>query len=308
MGTIVLVVALTSLFLIILFPNRIIALINSTCMSIPMGYAGIRTLFGKFEKKRKAGFMWKIPFFHEVEMVTLDIPFRILVLVKCQTRGGDSLDVEVALDCVGDFELLDIYYYAIKNGKDQLNKLIEDAIQSLVGNIASIKELEDFYQKREALQLALNCYARLSMMPHMKPVLIGLPEGKKISSSKTLDFYSTHRLKISELISHETDKGNENDRSEIEIRYGINVRKVEVKAVVLSKETQTAINQKKTDEAQFSAAEFKKKLIKEFQEECKLSPEEALHAAEVSLRQTTGNSAYTALGLKGLVQVQMGGK
>jgi len=288
---------------ILIFPNWIINLVNSFFRTIPLGYAGIRTRFGKFSGKQKSGLMILCPILNKVELIALEHHFQIPVKASVQAKDGDSVNVETAIEYSVDYEFLETYFYATQNGKDQLEKMIGNSVITLIGNIASTKTLEEFYQKRKALWLALNCHARMSVMPHVNPSLIGL-KIKRVSAGKILDFYDRHEKAIRELVDKEAE--NEKDHSEIEIRYGINAKTVDLKDIIFSKETQDAINRKKRDEAMTKAADFKIKLIKELQEKCKLTPEEAKQAAEVSLSQTTKNEAHSVLGLKGLISVHMG--
>lgn len=298
--------ALSFLLMLVYFkPDYVISLVNSFVKIVPLGHAAIRTRLGKFSAKKKAGPMVALPVIHGIKVVPLDLPFRVPGTAKVQTLDGDSLDVLLAFEYKADFDLLETYYYAMERGKEHFENMILSSIVNLTGNLASTKTLDQFYKQREALWMALNCYSRMSVMPHIDPSMVGR-KTKKVKNEKILDFYDSNKKKVAELISHEEE--NREDRSEIELRYGVNIMTVDVSEVKFSKETQDAINRKKRDQAMTEAASFKKKLIKDFQEECKLSPEAAKQAAEASLGQTTENRAFSVLGLKDIIRVDLGGK
>ncbi len=286
-------------------PALVIAFVNSWVQIIPFGYAAIRTCFGKFSKKKKSGLIFTVPILHKIELVPLELPSSAPIIASAQTKDGDLVDFEVELEYKVDFSFIETYFYAVKDNKDQFEKMVASSIITLIGNIASTKTLDQLYQQREALWLAINCHARLSKMPHIDQTLIGLPV-KHIKSDKVLDFYDKQKKAIDELVKKEEE--NKNDYSAIELRYGIDVKTVGLIKITFSKETQEAINKKKGDESMAKAAEFKINLIKRFQEECKLSPEAAKQAAEASLKQTTKNDAYSVLGLQGAINVDLRGK
>jgi len=178
--------------------------------------------------------------------------------------------------------------------------MVENTIITLVGTLASTKKLDEFYKKREAVWMAINCHVRLSGMPHVNPEKWKIQD-EPAKATKILEFYEKHQAKIKDLLSAEGE--NEEDRSEAEKRYGSNAVTVDINKIVLSEGTQKALDDKKKDEAASKAAKFKKDLIKGHIDDCGLSPKEAKAAAEVSLGQTTKNENFNISGLEGLIKI-----
>lgn len=284
-------------------PKLLIDTINIFITRVPTGDAALKTRFEKIVAKYENGLIFTIPFVHKVKILPLRALHRIPITAKVQTKSGDSLDVIISLEYQTDFNLLEQYFYAMEEGEEHYGKMLENSIITLIEIIASTKPLEAFYQSKEALWMALNCYARLSVMPHINPEKWGITD-KPAKGSKILEFYGRHKAKVAELLNNEGV--HLDDYSEIELRYGNNITTVDRIEIRLSPETQSALNRKEHDEAMARAAKFKLELMRSFKGEG-LSPEDAATKAEVSLGQTTKNDAFNVSGLKNAINIVIGG-
>src|SRR3989344_2429414 len=216
-----------------------------------------------------------IPFLESVRCYSFKTQRRP-IKVGVQSNEGDETSVEIEIE--GQIE-----FYADRKLFDQYRRETDDTIVD--GLINAVKqELQivsgtlkafQFVDFKEELVLLVNCLLRLQHP---------LPHGDTPPAGR-LRFYRDHRVEAQERLRHEHEQ---EDRSFVEERYGIDIRIFTLSDADFSASVKKAFEAKKEAEGKMKGAEMtaEKKLDLAGRWQAKgLTPQEAANEADVTVGQ-----------------------
>lgn len=153
-----------------------------------------------------------------------------------------------------------------------------DTIKSELGIIAGTQKGDAFIKSREAIENLINCVLRMKDPFH---VMQGLKPAERLKHYEEQFASVRDHLRKEHLLN--------DDRSDVEERYGIDIVGFSLADVDFSPETKKSLEKKKQTEAELKAQElqFKKKveMAKTLKEEIGLDPQPAINSAEVTIKQ-----------------------
>jgi hypothetical protein len=183
---------------------------------------------------------------------------------------------------------------------------LADAVESRLGEIAGRTLSDDFYRNREALVLVINCMLRLPNKKEFQPSLenrkktVHLPASSASLSDENglieIDVYDLNALfkaegeDLKEMLSSAVA---EEERSEIEKLYGIQIKAFFLDDVNFTEETRKALETKRQKSLQMQGAtevlDWKRKQAKAFTETEEgglgLDPKDAIDTVDITVEQ-----------------------
>lgn len=257
----------------------IAATILSSFVVVPSFHFGVVERFGRRTGRIVTeGLNIKLPFFERVELISLQLA-EIPVEIDFTTAPPDRLQLTMkgSLQYRPDPSVSDKSYERrnifITMSEEIIKKGISDAIKDLLGMIGGITPADMFIQRREAINLLINCLLRLAVPPHRQA-------GMEVNH--WLDFYADahNRQFVVEALEHEREVTE--DRSGIEERYGLDVVVFALAEVDFSNEVKKSFERQRQAQARREAFQHKIAMAQQARD-LGATAQEALNAADVSL-------------------------
>lgn len=272
--------------LIIVLLALVGCLLVDSFVEIPAYHFGVVERFGRRTGRiMDEGLRMKWPFIDRVELISMelveiDIPVNFTTKDKLQLTCNGSLQYrpDPAVERDGRCVFVEMSEEIIKSG-------ISDTIKAKLGALGGVKKGADFIILRHAIADMLNCFFRLERPPHKDHEAgcgirdCNLPNGNEINAEKLLDFYKYHWAEVKSILDEER---NNQTRSEVETRYGIDIEYYALASIDFSSDTMKAFEKQKQAEARANAFKSKIKMAKQAQE-LGASAQVALNSADISL-------------------------
>lgn len=266
---------------------------------IPPMQFGIVNTFGRRSRIVGEGLTFLIPFVQKVDIFSIELQ-RADIPAKAKSNDLSGIVIRGSVQYALDPQLISTYQETSRN----ISNALIDAVENEIGNIAGTKKLEDFVKEREAIVLLINCLLRLRDLPHENPKAVDEnSNGKEIPVDRRLSFYKKHANQIKQFLVEESKKPEE--RSKIEMSYGIDIRAFDVVDIDFAPETEKILEKARQAKELAKADDIKFARIKRYKEELGATTQEAIDVSEVSLGQATDNRKVSVQGQP--ISVKFGG-
>ncbi len=159
---------------------------------------------------------------------------------------------------------------------------VEEAVKARIGSLGGNREYDDFVKNRPAIGDIINAILRLEKPPHILhkewcKLGAACPYQRPIDIDQLIEFYKDHWPEIRELKAKESS--HRDKRSEIELRYGIDVESFDLGDVGFTKEMQAALEEEKQADARAKAADARLEIVDKYIR-MGLSPKDAADQAD----------------------------
>lgn len=236
--------------------------------------------------------LWPFVQYHWYSYKADTFPIQVEVETKEDAERGAKRELKtVTITVVGsmlaapDKDLFDIY--RIMSDKN-IRVGLEDAIKKELNIIAGQIPVADFADFKEEIDLMINCILRLKWMPHYHPLMYdedyvpSSPKEVSVPASSRLAFYRDNRDAILQFLLKE--QGEKHERSELELRFGINVSAFNLADVILPPSYVTALRAEKEATARAEGFEATTKMTRQLAKEWRSKGEEGgeLSASEAA--------------------------
>lgn len=236
-------------------------------ITIPAYHFGVVERFGKRTGRiLREGFNLVIPFVDRVEVVTMELA-KIDVEVTLTTFDDLHLRCTGSLQYQPDPEISDrdgrnIF---VTMSEEIIKSGIEEAIQSKLGGLGGVRTGEDFIRFRQAFSDLINILLRVQTPPHFNHGIDDEgciqrftwtnEEGRevpcpskhaRVRARDLIGYYNAHWEEAKGLL--DTEGKRPDDRSEIESRYGIDIKVFALANVEFTAETRDAREEKRQAE------------------------------------------------------------
>lgn len=283
-----------------------------------VNYGVVWRFGGQTKGTRKEGLNLKFPIVEKIKTVSLELKTKE-IKVEFTTKDNLRLTIPGSIQYRADSHVLDgdDKNVFVRVSDEAVAKGIERDIQAKLGGIGGQYGGEDFIKNRQALDSIINSILRLDNPLHLTYDFASCEKKscsfcKKQSNKKGIDkgimadqlinFYNTHWKPVKELLDHENDPENINNRSNLEKRYGIDIVKYSLAEISFTEETQGAQEERKQAEYRAQAGI---KIIKLAEQAKSSSPDissqQALNWADSILNPDTPRTMISVEGDSGIL-------
>jgi len=312
------------------------AALARTVTTVPQAHFGIVDWLGRRSKGyRTEGLQLVLPF-SEVTHYSFKLqpkPVEVAIFVR-RPDGGAKIEVKLkglmewradpsiqyGFDHLGNRQICESgkegLVLFVEMAEETIISGIAAAIRSNLGTVAEQRSSDEFVDAKDVIEAMINAILRLGYdeLPHLPH------DGARCSLYKCpapcefrgdiadpFEVYVARKNQIREVLHNEKNTAS---RSEIELRYGIDVENFSLDPVDFSEAAKRAFEQIIAAESDAKAAEARAETTFELIDRFKgrgLDPEPATNAAQVALGQAT-KTVHSIEGLKTLIDVKLGGK
>lgn len=113
---------------------------------IPTSFSGIRTTFGKFDKKLAPGLTFYVPFFQKINLIS-NRTWQNMVGFRIKTSDNTFCSLTVAIQIRVKEDDSEKAYYSMGEPDKQINSYVENSIRSIVSNVT----LNELYKSHNSI-------------------------------------------------------------------------------------------------------------------------------------------------------------
>lgn len=260
----------------------LVAFIVASIRIIPAVQFGVVKRFGKRTGRVLGeGLKFVVPFFDVVDLFSekldsdeVEVGFTTKDKVRIDVRGSTQWRADKSVGYLKEGTKVVRF---IEMSADAIEQGLRDAVESLLGAIAGLHDVNDFINKRTPLEQLINASLRLEEPPHLfpekiaerlsvpgaLPVAIGdlkdadgkpflTPAQNEVPPDRYLAFYAQYGKEIRALLKEEQDE--QSQVSPVEERYGISIVTFALAQVTFDEKTQEAFELARQADARTEAA------------------------------------------------------
>lgn len=281
-----------------------------------VNYGVVWRFGGQTKGTRKEGFNLKLPIVDKIVTASLELQTKE-IKVEFTTKDNLRLKIPGSIQYRADKDVIDEdeENVFVRISDEAIAKGIEKDIQAKLGGIGGKYNGKDFIGNRQALDSIINSILRLDSPLHLNHNIATCEENgclfckkqnskkqKEITAAQLIKFYNVHWKQAKELLDHEDDPQNIDNRSSIENRYGIDIVKYSLAEVDFTEETQKAQEDKKQAEYRAEAGTKVLKLAKKAKTDLPdVSGQQALNWADSILNPDTPRTMISVEGESGVL-------
>lgn len=204
---------------------------------------------------------------------------------------------------------------------------VVEAVEARIGGVGGTHDHTVFIENRPSLGDIVNAILRFDRPPHIMhqkgsdapdPANMhswanhswtfcgrpNCPYDGPIDADKLIDFYKFHWPEIRTIKANE--KKLNDSRSEIELRYGIDVESFDLGNVAFTKETEEALEEEQQSHARAKAADKRLETAKRWRDEIGVSPQTAADQADMIMDPTVKKTIVSVQGEGGVLAGALG--